>query len=65
MILELTYSGHYPRKFVEITEEENIKLERLTRDYFLFDTMEGQAFLTELEAKPAVTLEFKSVRAVR
>lgn len=63
MILELDYSGHYPRKFIEITEEEWQKVQRLTDGNYISDTMEGQELLAEFEMRQEVKLEIKSVVA--
>lgn len=63
MILELDYSGHYSRKFIEITEEEWKKVQKLTDGHYISDTMEGQDFLEELEKRPEMKLQIKSVVA--
>lgn len=63
MILELDYSGHYDRKFVEITLEEWKKIKQLTKNHYLTDTSEGQDLLAELEKRKEVDMKFESVVA--
>ena len=55
MLIELDYSGHYPRKVVEITKEEHQKIRSIEASgYYLFDTEEGRELIKSLEDRPSM-----------
>jgi uncharacterized protein YlaN (UPF0358 family) len=52
MLIKLTYSGHYPSKYVDVTEAEYARIVELTAKRFLFDTTEGKQLIEDLEKRP-------------
>ena len=65
MFLRLDYSSHYPEleKIIEITEEEWEKIRDLTEKFYLSDTPDGTKLLDDLESRPAVLKDMKTVTA--
>jgi len=58
MILQLSYSGHYPDVFVEATQEDLDRIDKIENEgNYLFDTEEGRALLEEFKARPRVKVE--------
>jgi len=54
-LIELSYSGHYPSKFITVTDEEWKTIQRLEKNQYLFDTIEGQDLIEELSKRKAAT----------
>lgn len=48
MLIILSYSGHYPNKLVEVTEEELAHIYEVQGEKYLCDTKEGIALITSL-----------------
>ena len=56
MILQLSNSGHYPDVFVEVTEEDLVRIKKIEGNGFLSDTDEGEELLEELMARPHIVV---------
>lgn len=52
MVLCLSFSGHEPNIFVEGTQEDLDKINKLSGRGYLFDSEPGRKFIEELCARP-------------
>jgi hypothetical protein len=52
MIVRLSHSGHYPDKYVEITDGEYQRIRKLERRGNLWDTPEGRGLIRDLLGRP-------------
>lgn len=54
MLLQLSYSSHYPDVFVEVTQEDLDRITKTEGNKYLTDTEEGRELLKELLERPHV-----------
>ena len=54
MLLCLDYSSHYPNIYVEVTQEDLDRINKVEGNGYLMDTEEGRELLKELRARPHV-----------
>ena len=48
MLIQLDYSGHYPRKLVEVSEEEYARIRELEKGHYLWDTPDKQGLWCDI-----------------
>ena len=53
-IIRLDYSGHYPSRRVEVTQEELEKLRELDKTRYIFDYPEGRELLKKLAEREEI-----------
>ncbi len=58
-LIKLSYSGHYPDLWVEVTTEELATIRRLTQRQYLYDTEEGRELISTLQDRADESLRPK------
>lgn len=54
-LIKLSYSGHYPSRFITVSDEEWKTIQRLEKNGYLSDTVEGQELIEKLGERKVAT----------